>query len=698
MSKVEIEIGDRILSIETGNLARQADGSALVRYGDTIVLTTATYKKEKKNTFQDFLPLTVDYRELAYAAGKIPGGFFKREGKPRDKEIIVSRLIDRSIRPLFPKTFNQDVQVISFLLSFDQENEGDILGIIGASTSLLLSEIPFSQPIAAVRIGKIDNKYIVNPTLKELEVSTLDLVVSATKNAPVMLEGDGKEVQPEDIIEAIEIAMGEIRKIIDAQERLIIDVSKLEVPEKLLPEEFIKEVKEIIEEKTIQAYQIVDKKERQESLRKIREEAFNLLKDKYPDCENQIQYVIEECAREYVRKLILKEHRRIDGRTPDEIRPLSCAVSVLPRTHGSAIFTRGQTQCLAVVTLGTKSDEQIVDDLEGEGTKRFMLHYNFPPFSTGEIKPLRAPTRREIGHGYLAERAFKYLLPSEEEFPYTIRVVSDILESNGSSSMATVCGATLSLMDAGVPLKKAVAGIAMGLVKEDNDYVILTDITGTEDHYGDMDFKLAGTKDGITAIQLDLKIQGVSLEILKEAIEKARVAHRKILELMAKSIDQPRKCLSTFAPRVFAFQIPKDKIGAVIGTGGKVIRKIIDETNTEIFIEDDGKITISGPNEEAIEKAKSRILAIVEDVEVGKVYLGEVKRIVPFGVFIEIAPGKEGLCHISQWANYRVKNLTSEVKVGDKVFVRVIAIDEMGRIQLSRKAVGITTNDTKRKN
>jgi polyribonucleotide nucleotidyltransferase len=697
MSKVEIEIGKKLLSIETGNLARQADGSVLVRYGDTVVLTTVTYKKEKNTTFQDFLPLTVDYRELAYAAGKIPGGFFKREGKPRDKEILVSRLIDRSIRPLFPKGFNQEIQVISFLLSFDQENEGDILGIIGASASLCLSEIPFLEPIGAVRIGKIEGKYVVNPTIKELETSTLDLVVSGTKNTPVMLEGDGKEVSPQEIIEAIEIAMAEIKKIIDAQERLVSShISKLEIPERLVPEELEKEISSLIKEKVIQAYQIVDKKERQENLRKIREEAFELLKEKYPDCENQIQYVMEEIAREYMRELIIKERKRFDGRTPDEIRPLSCAVSVLPRTHGSALFTRGQTQCLAVVTLGTKSDEQIIDDLEGEETKRFMLHYNFPPFSTGEVRPLRAPTRREIGHGFLAERAFKYLLPTEEEFPYTIRVVSDILESNGSSSMATVCGASLSLMDAGVPLKKAVAGIAMGLIKEDNDYVILTDITGTEDHYGDMDFKIAGTKDGITAIQLDLKIQGVPLEILKEAMEKARVAHKKILELMAKSIDQPRKCLSSFAPRVFAFQIPKDKIGAVIGTGGKVIRKIIDETDTEIFIEDDGKITISGPTEEAIEKAKSRIMAIVEDVEVGKVYLGEVKRIAPFGVFIEIAPGKEGLCHISQWADYRVKNLSNEVKIGDKVFVRVIAIDEMGRIQLSRKAVGV--NDTKRKN
>jgi polyribonucleotide nucleotidyltransferase len=697
MSKVEIEIGKKLLSIETGNLARQADGSVLVRYGDTVVLTTVTYKKEKNTTFQDFLPLTVDYRELAYAAGKIPGGFFKREGKPRDKEILVSRLIDRSIRPLFPKGFNQEIQVISFLLSFDQENEGDILGIIGASASLCLSEIPFLEPIGAVRIGKIEGKYVVNPTIKELEISTLDLVVSGTKNTPVMLEGDGKEVSPQEIIEAIEIAMAEIKKIIDAQERLVSShISKLEIPERLVPEELEKEISSLIKEKVIQAYQIVDKKERQENLRKIREEAFELLKEKYPDCENQIQYVMEEIARKYMRELIIKERKRFDGRTPDEIRPLSCAVSVLPRTHGSALFTRGQTQCLAVVTLGTKSDEQIIDDLEGEETKRFMLHYNFPPFSTGEVRPLRAPTRREIGHGFLAERAFKYLLPTEEEFPYTIRVVSDILESNGSSSMATVCGASLSLMDAGVPLKKAVAGIAMGLIKEDNDYVILTDITGTEDHYGDMDFKIAGTKDGITAIQLDLKIQGVPLEILKEAMEKARVAHKKILELMAKSIDQPRKCLSSFAPRVFAFQIPKDKIGAVIGTGGKVIRKIIDETDTEIFIEDDGKITISGPTEEAIEKAKSRIMAIVEDVEVGKVYLGEVKRIAPFGVFIEIAPGKEGLCHISQWADYRVKNLSNEVKIGDKVFVRVIAIDEMGRIQLSRKAVGV--NDTKRKN
>lgn len=696
MNKIELEIGKRILSIETGSLARQADGSFLVRYGDTIVLTTVTYKKEKNTTFQDFLPLTVDYRELAYAAGKIPGGFFKREGKPRDKEILVSRLIDRSIRPLFPKNFNQETQVISFLLSFDHENEGDILGIIGASACLFSSEIPFSQPIGAVRIGKIGNKYIINPTIKELETSSLDLVVSATKDSPVMLEGDGKEIQPEEIIEAIEIAMTEIRKIIEAQERLIIDVNKLEVPEKIVPEDFVKEVRGLIEEKVIQAYQIIERKERQENLRKIREETFSLLKDKYPNCESQIQYVIEEIAREYVRRRIIKERKRIDGRTPNEIRPLSCAVSVLPRTHGSALFTRGQTQCLAVVTLGTKSDEQIIDGLEGEGTKRFMLHYNFPPFSTGEIKPLRAPTRREIGHGFLAERAFKYLLPSEEEFPYTIRVVSDILESNGSSSMATVCGATLSLMDAGVPLKKGVAGIAMGLVKENDDYVILTDITGAEDRYGDMDFKIAGTKDGITAIQLDLKIQGVPLKILKEAIDNARIAHREILELMAKSIDQPRKSISSFAPRVFAFQIPKDKIGAVIGSGGKVIRKIIDETNTEIFIEDDGKITISGPNEEAIEKAKFRIMAIVEDVEVGKVYLGEIKRIAPFGVFIEIAPGKEGLCHISQWANYRVKNLASEAKVGDKIFVRVIAIDEMGRIQLSKRAVG-TIDDTKRK-
>ena len=685
MHRIEITINDRVLSLETGLVARQASGSVMIRYGDTVVLSSAVCKKEVSE-WSDFFPLIVDYRELAYAAGKIPGGFFKREGKPRDKEILTSRLIDRPIRPFFPKTFRNDTQITSFLLSSDLENESDVLGIIGASAALVISEIPFNGPIGAVRIGKIDGNYVVNPLFSELERSVLNLVICGTKDSIVMLEGTANEVSVEDIVQALKTAQGEIIKIIEFQEELqkLASKPKLVIPDELVPKELENEIREKTAEAIISANNITDKEERNDTIYDIADKTIKELEEKYPDCRGQVFDVIDSIARADTRRRIIEEKKRLDGRDIQEIRPISCSISILPRTHGSALFTRGQTQCLAVTTLGTKSDEQIIDNVEMEKSKSFMLHYNFPPFATGEVKPLRGPSRREIGHGALAERSIEVLLPKEESFPYTIRVVSDILESNGSSSMATVCGSSLSLMDAGVPIKAAAAGIAMGLIKENDRYVILTDIIGAEDHYGDMDFKVAGTKQGITGIQLDLKTTGIPLTILTEALNQGFSAYHQILDIMTKTIDQPRQSISQYAPKIIAFKIPREKIGEVIGPGGKMIRKIIEETKVEIDIEDDGTVTISAPTTEALENGKDRVLSIVQEVEVGQTYLGKVRRTTKFGAFVEVLPGKEGLVHISRLAPHRVKRVEDVVKVGDQIEVKCIGIDDLGRINLTR--------------
>lgn len=699
MHKKEITVNGRTLSIETGVVARQAAGGVWIRYGDTVVLTSATFKKEPlSEEFVDFLPFIVDYRELAYAAGKIPGGFFKREGKPRDKEILTSRLIDRPIRPFFPKNFRSETQITEFLLSTDLENESEILGIIGASCALLISEIPFSIPVGAVRIGKIDGQFIINPRLSDLNRSELNLVIAGTKDLLIMVEGSCHESPVEDILTAVEIAQPEIRKIIELQEELASLAGKPKlVPqsnEELIPKELELLVRSRITQDIISANNITDREERYDTIADIASKLVKELEPQYPQGKCAILEVIDTIAREDTRRRILEERRRLDARSLDEIRPISCAISVLPRTHGSALFTRGQTQCLVVTTLGTKSDEQIIDDVEREESKSFMLHYNFPPFATGETKPLRGPSRREIGHGALAEKSIEPLLPPEDSFPYTIRVVSDVLESNGSSSMATVCGASLSLMDAGVPIKSPVAGIAIGLVKEDDRYELLTDIIGAEDHYGDMDFKVAGTTKGITGIQLDLKIPGISLDIFAEALKRATDARLQILETMARTINEPRKSISQFAPKIVTFRIPKDKIGEVIGPGGKTIRKIIETTGVEIDIEDDGKVTIAGPSSEALEKGKNQVLAIAEEVEVGKTYLGEVKRITSFGAFVEILPKKEGLVHISHLAPFRVKRVEDVVKIGDKILVKVIGIDELGRVNLSKRLVSNNKKST----
>uniref|UniRef100_A0A7V3RGT5 Polyribonucleotide nucleotidyltransferase n=1 Tax=candidate division WOR-3 bacterium TaxID=2052148 RepID=A0A7V3RGT5_UNCW3 len=686
MYSVELKVGEKNLRIEHGRVARQSAGEVLISYGDTVILVCANYNPEVDNTV-DFLPLTVEYRELAFAAGKIPGGFIKREMRPSDNEILSSRLIDRPLRPLFPPDFRNEVQIIAYLLSCDVEHDADILGITGAATALLISEIPFTTPVAGVRVGLLDGKYIINPTLSQQENCKINLVVAATKNAVVMIEGGAKEASEEEVIQGIKVAQNECLRIIEMEEKIreAVGKEKLEINEPFVSEELANEIKEKVGNDINQIFLFREKKARQEA-------AYELIRsitEKFTDrgiegIEAKVRYVIEKMIAQRMRKMILEEKKRFDGRGTKDIRNVSCEIGVLPRTHGSALFTRGQTQSLAVTTLGTKSDEQRIDAIYGEESKSFMLHYNFPPFATGEVKPIRGPSRREIGHGALAERAILPVLPSEENFPYTIRVVSNILESNGSSSMASVCSASLALMDAGVPIKTAVAGISIGLVKEGDRYELLTDIIGDEDHYGDMDFKVAGTKNGITALQLDLKIQGIDIEILRQALDYAREARENILKIMSSTIDSPRTSLSKYAPKIVAFSIPKEKIGDVIGPGGKVIRRIIGDSDLKIDITDDGKVTIAGSDAELVKKAKGEILNIVQEVEVGKSYIGKVTRITNFGAFVEILPGKEGLLHISKLSRRRVRRVEDVVKPGDEVIVKVYEIDDMGRINLIR--------------
>ncbi|MEO0094802.1 MAG: polyribonucleotide nucleotidyltransferase [candidate division WOR-3 bacterium] len=686
MYSVELLVGEKNLRIESGRIARQSAGEVLVSYGDTVVLVCVNYSPEVDSTV-DFLPLTVEYRELSFAAGKIPGGFIKREMRPSDNEILSSRLIDRPLRPLFPPDFRNEVQIIAYLLSSDVEHDADILGITGAATALLISEIPFTIPVAGVRVGLLDGKFVINPTLAQQENCKINLVVAGTKEAVVMIEGGAREASEDEVIEAIKVGHNECKRIIEIEEKLqsAVGKEKIEGIEPFVDDALENEIKEKIGNDINQIFLFREKKARQDAAFQLIQNVVEKFTEKeVENIELKVKYVVEKMIAERMRKMIIEEKKRLDGRGLKDIRNVSCEIGVLPRTHGSALFTRGQTQSLAVTTLGTKSDEQRIDAIYGEETKSFMLHYNFPPFATGEVKPIRGPSRREIGHGALAERAILPVLPSEDSFPYTIRVVSNILESNGSSSMASVCSASLALMDAGVPIKTAVAGISIGLIKEGEKYELLTDIIGDEDHYGDMDFKVAGTKDGITAIQLDLKIKGLDFEILRKAMDYAREARESILRIMSSTISSPRSNLSKYAPKILAFSIPKEKIGDVIGPGGKVIRRIIGESDLKIDITDDGKVTIAGSDAELVKKAQNEILGIVQEAEVGKIYIGKVTRITNFGAFVEILPGKEGLLHISKLSRHRVRRVEDVVKPGDEVIVRVYEIDEMGRINLMR--------------
>ncbi len=690
MHRVATEVCGRTLSLEFGRVARQADGGVLARYGDTVVLASAVYQKEPVAGYQDFFPLIVDYRELAYAAGKIPGGFFKREGRPRDKETLTCRLIDRPIRPLFPSGFRNETQVIAYLLSTDMENESEFLSLIAASAALVVSEIPFLGPIGACRVGKVDGQLVCNPLMSELDRSEMSMLFVGVEPDLVMtIAGEGREVSIADIDRGWELALPVIRQTIELQKELRAAVGKPKLPGDTVTvsEELRCAVREVAEERVRAINEMQDKVSRYLARQEMVMTVMESLTERFPDSESVIQVILEEITAQDVRQRVLIRGKRLDGRGMTELRTIECAVGVLPRAHGSALFTRGQTQSLATTTLGTRSDEQVVDDVElvMEERKSFMLHYNFPPFSVGEVRVLRGPGRREIGHGDLAERALEAVIPREEEFPYTIRVVSDILESNGSSSMASVCAGSLSMMDAGVPVKTAVAGIAMGLVKEGENYRILTDLIGEEDHYGDMDFKVAGTKDGITAIQVDLKLPGVPYQILQEAMEEAGRARMRVLEVMNSCLDRPRPEISRYAPRIVSIVIDKDKIGTVIGPGGKTIRKIIDQTGTSIDIEDDGTVTIAASNPDSLQRAKEWIESLVAEVEVGKVYQGTVTRIMNFGAFVEILPGKEGMIHISQLGPERYRQVTDAVKVGDRVWVKVVEIDEQGRINLSRR-------------
>ncbi len=684
--KLAMQFHGRELSIETGRLARQAGGAAVVRAGETVVLATAVGSATPRPEV-DFLPLTCDYQERTFAAGKIPGGFFKREGRPTEKEILTSRLIDRPIRPLFPKGYRCETQVIATVLSHDLENEPDVLALIAASAALELSDLPFAGPIGAVRIGRVDGEFIVNPSAAQMERSELDLVVAAGRSGIVMVEGGARMVPEDVILEALFKAQEEVRPILDLQEELKRQAGqpKRDAVEEIPDAAMRADVEAFALPKVQAALELGSKTERRSALKQVEDDVRLELGLKYPERERDLVGEFERLLRHHVRGVILREGKRIDGRGPAEIRPVSCEIRVLPRTHGSALFTRGETQAMVVTTLGTAADEQKIDALVGESYKKFMLHYNFPPFSVGEVRPLRGPGRREVGHGALAERAIAAVLPGEESFPYTIRVVSEILESNGSSSMATVCGASLSLMDAGVPVSHSVAGIAMGLIKEGEEVCVLSDILGDEDHLGDMDLKVAGTKTGVTALQMDIKIGGITREIMREALYQAREARLYILKLMDSVISEPRPSISAYAPRIVTLKINKDRIRDVIGPGGKTIRSIIEETGVKIDVEDDGTVAIASTDEAQMQRAVEWVQRLTAEPEVGKIYKGKVKKIVDFGAFVEILPGTEGLVHISQLDRTRVKRVSDILKEGDEVPVKVLEIDRSGKIRLSRR-------------
>ncbi|MBC7357156.1 MAG: polyribonucleotide nucleotidyltransferase [Desulfacinum sp.] len=686
---VQVEVGGRPLILETGHAARQASGSVFVRYGDTVVMVAAV-KEDRVREGIDFVPLMVEYQEMSYAAGRIPGGFFRREvGRPSEKETLTSRLIDRPIRPLFPKGYSYETQVIATVLSVDQENEPDVAAMTGASAALHISNIPFAGPIAAVRVGRVDGRFVINPSAAQLEQSDMNVVVAGSRDAVVMVEGGAQFVTEDDMLEAIDLAHKAILPILDAQDELrrLVGKPKDEVTAPVVDAALEETVRRLAADEMVQVMTIADKLERKNAKKALKQRVLEAVAEQFPEQIKDAEHVLETLEKETVRGLMVREKRRIDGRAFDEIRPLAIEVGPLPRTHGSALFRRGETQVLAVTTLGSSSDEQKIEALTGETFKSFMLHYNFPPYCVGEVRPLRGPGRREIGHGALAERAVKPILPSNGEFPYTIRVVCEVLESNGSSSMASVCGACLSLMDAGVPVSDMVAGIAMGLVKEGDDFIILSDILGDEDHLGDMDFKVTGNERGITAIQMDVKIPGITREIMTRALAQARDGRLYILGKMREVISEPRSELSPYAPRMETIQINPDKIRDVIGPGGKVIRSIVAETGAKIDIEDSGRVVIMSPDKEACQKAIDRIKALTQEPEVGEVYMARVTKVTDFGAFAEILPNTEGLIHISQLDHKRVQKVTDVVKEGDEVLVKVIDIDREGRIRLSRKAV-----------
>ncbi len=685
---IQVEVGGRPLTFETGEIAKQAGGSILMRYGDTVVLVAAT-KEDRVREGIDFLPLSVDYHEMSYAAGRIPGGFFRREiGRPSEKETLTSRFIDRPIRPLFPKKWAFETQVVATVMSVDMENEPDVVALTGASAALHVSSIPFGGPVAAVRVGRVNGQFLINPTAGQLVESDMNIVVAGTRDAVVMVEGGAEFVSEEDLAEAIMFAHQAIVPVVDAQDELqkLVGNAKEAAPEVITDEVLVGRISDLATVEMQEVMTVADKMARRDRKRELKTRVKEELAADYEGREKEISAVLDDLEKKVVRTMMVQKRRRIDSRAFDEVRPISIEVGKLPRTHGSALFTRGETQVIAVVTLGSSSDEQKIDALAGESFKSFMLHYNFPPYSVGEVKPLRGPGRREIGHGALAERAIKPSLPKNGEFPYTIRVVSEVLESNGSSSMATVCGASLALMDAGVPVVDTVAGIAMGLIKEGDEFIILSDILGDEDHLGDMDFKVTGSDRGVTAFQMDIKISGVNREILKKALDQAKAGRLYILGKMKEAIEKPRIELSPYAPRVVTIQINPDKIREVIGPGGKVIRSIVAETGAKIDIDDSGRVVVMSPDAEACDKAIQKIRSITTEPEIGQLYMAKIVRVTDFGAFAEILPNTEGLIHISQLENRRVQKVTDVVNEGDQVLVKVIDIDKDGRIRLSRKA------------
>jgi polyribonucleotide nucleotidyltransferase len=687
VSSVSTKINGKELTIETGKLAKQAHGACTVRYGDTVVLCTVTCAPKPREGV-DFFPLTVDYREKTSAAGMFPGGYIKREGRPTEKEILTMRLTDRPLRPLFPDGFRKEVQIMNAVLSADDENDPDTLSVIGASAACLLSHIPFNDAVGCVRIGRVGGKWIVNPTYTEESVSDVDVVVAGTAEAIIMVEGSSREISEAEMLEALALAQENIRLIAAIQDELRAKAGRekeaLEAPP--VDPALHAAVEQFLDDRLEKAIVVQGKKEREAALGALATEMCATVKGSFPDAaEAQLRDLFGDAEKKKVRSLIVEKGLRADGRGADDIRPITCEVGILPRTHGSALFTRGETQALVITTLGTPDDQQRLEAYEGESAKSFMLHYNFPPFSVGEVKPVRGPARREIGHGSLAERALAAVMP--REYSYTVRVVSDILESNGSSSMASVCGGSLALMDAGVPIGSAVAGIAMGLVQAGSRSIVLSDILGSEDACGDMDFKVAGTRKGITAFQLDSKVHGIRAELLGQALEKARAGRLAILDAMDAVISRARPEVSRYAPRIIKLKISPEKIGALIGPKGKVIKKICQDTGAEIDVEDDGTVSISANNEESLKKAVDEVSMRTADVEIGKIYKGVVKSVLDFGAFVEVLPGKEGLVHISKLADYRVGKVTDIVNIGDEVMVKVTDIDEQGRINLSRKAV-----------
>jgi len=690
MHRQEVLINGTPLSFETGKYAKQADGAVVVRMGDSVVLVTACASATPRENI-DFLPLTVDYKEYTYASGRIPGGFFKREGKPSEKEVLTSRVIDRPIRPLFPPGWRHETQVIALVLSADANYDPDVLAITGASGALALSGIPFEKTIAGVRVGKVDGQYVINPTYEQRKKSTLDLMIAGSKDAIVMVEAGAKEISEEEVVQGLEAGHDAIKRIVDTIDALAKQAGKPKrtAPRKDVDHAFYREVEEKVYVPLSEAMRVRNKIESYSTVDQVLEDLIADIPEGEVQRKVEAKSIFKELKEKVLRAEVLEKHVRLDGRKFDEIRPIWSEVGVLPRVHGSAVFTRGETQALVTVTLGTSDDQQKIETVEGEIYRRFMLHYNFPPFSVGEVQFLRGPGRREVGHGALAERALLPVIPPEEAFPYTIRIVSDILESNGSSSMASVCGGTLSMQDAGVPLRAPVAGVAMGLIMDEKTgkYAILTDIAGAEDHYGDMDFKVAGTANGVTALQMDIKVTGITASIMREALEQAHRGRMHILAEMAKTMTAPRGNISTYAPRIITIKIPVDKIRDVIGPGGKMIRSIIERTGVKIDVEDDGSVNVASADEAAAQKAIAIIQELTATAELNKTYMGKVQRITDFGAFVEIMPGTDGLLHVSEIANHRVKDVRDELKEGEQILVKVINIDPTGKIRLSRKAL-----------